>query len=388
MSSDSPPIPSGRRHILAPLYNDGKIANQEDQYSELRGGDLVEDLKDNEYISDGFVVVDPRFVGFSFPSYTFIYTKTDQDSERQSDRTVDPQVDSRLEQAFGANQSDFDKPNKALMLGTVLGDFDIVHRRVDEDRYANARFVKDAKMNEFKSDLDFFQDLETYPVFEIIRWHGKDSPSPLSNSPDQLTPIQLEIIRQLRNDAAMGDDDIKDKIRAIASNNEDDLLISKEEAQTLTANDIEDERESLKNDDIILGYSIDYDPNHFHLNHAIMGITVEPGERHVNKGENETEGSHQKVRDALLNNLNDQDFEENYLNNLTMPYITSGVGQNWGDIIVELRLEDPGQVNQIANKFRKLPGVRSTRTYFMTQTNFDGSFEVDNYHTLAANGAD
>lgn len=386
MSGDAPPIPSGRRHILPPLYNDGRIANQEERYSKLRGGELVEDLKKEKYISDGFAVVDPRFVGFSFPSYTFIYTKTDQNEEQSNERAADSQIDSRLEQAFDANRSGFDRPDKALMLGTVLGDFDIVHRRVDENRYANARFVKDAKMNEFESDLDFFQDLETYPVFEIIRWHGKDSPSPLNTAPDQLTPVQLEIIRQLRNDASMSDDDIRDKIRDIADNSENDLLISEKEAQTMTVNYIEKERESLKENDIILGYSIDYDPNHFHLNHALMGITVEPGESNTSGEENGDEGSHRKVREALLNNLDDQEYDENYLNNLTMPYITSGVGQNWGDIIVELRLEDPGQVNQIANKFRKLPGVRSTRTYLMTQTNFDASFDIDNYHTLATNG--
>lgn len=378
MAGTSPPVSSDRKAILPELYADGRIANRADRYADLKGGELVDTFKDDGILSDGFAVVDPRFVGYSFPSYTFIETK----NEVYRDSAEDGQdVNDRLSQAFGADYTDFDRPNKALMLGIVLGDFDVIHRRVDEDRYANARFVKDAKMNEFAAELDFFQNMETYPIFEIIRWHGKDSPTPLNRKPDQLTPVQLEIIRQLRNDASLSDADIRDRIDEIAEHAPDELLISPSDAQRLQANDIENERQDLEDKDVILGYSVDYAPSHFHLHSALMGITIEPG--HDDEAENDgRNGNHEKVRTALVNNLDDQEFGTDLLTNFTMPYITSGVGQNWGDIIIELRVEEVGHINTIARRVRNLPGVRTTRTYLMTKTNFDRTFEVENYRSL------
>lgn len=378
MAESSPPVPSGRRSIIPTLFNDGRIANQPERYNNQKGGELVEKLKQQGYLSDGFAVVDPRFVGYSFPSYTFIETKNQL---RRNPEPVVGEGSDRLSQALNVEQDDFDRPHKALMMGTVLGDFDVIHRRVDQDRYANARFVKDAKMNEFLADLDFFQNTETYPIFEIIRWHGKNSPTPLNRKPDRLKPIQLEIIRQLRNDASLTNQQIVDNIKLIAEHNADELLMKADDLNGLDDNKIETEREFLEEDnDIILGYSVDYDPSHFHLYSALMGITIEPG--HDEDDAARDSGNHAKVRQSLLNNLADQGYDDDYLTNFTMPYITSGVGQNWGDIMVELKVDDVDHINEIARRFRNLPGVRTTRTYLMTNVNFNQTFSITNYHNL------
>ena len=75
--------------------------------------------------------------------------------------------------------------------------------------------------------------------------------------------------------------------------------------------------------------------------------------------------------DGVIEALQDPDFdedEEEYWDEFIMPFITSGVGQGWADILIELRIQDLSDLDDIAQKIRDIEDVESTKTYLMTDT--------------------
>ena len=288
-------------------------------------------------VSGPKTIVDPRFIGYSFPSYTFVESQNN------------------LARGHNARRGDFDQPRKALMFGTVLGDFDFIHRRVDRDRWDNAAFAKRAKNEQ---ELSYFESIETYPIFQIVRWHGQDRKEPLDDAPDDLTAEELEILRYLMDDPAISENKIEDKIAERIADKDPTLFIN----NPLDDGDISTIRQDLDERDVIMGYSVDYNIRNSPYSRAIMGLTVEPGYT-----------GHDDIVDIL------KGYDDELLNPFSMPYITSGWGQNWADFLIELVIEDRDDLNKIADRFRSIRPVHSTHTYLFTKSNFDHSFEISNW---------
>jgi len=334
-----PPVPD-MRSVIECLYDDGTLyydtagladrarmadaATAEEKLDELQGR-----------LSQPFAVFDPRYVGYSFPSYTFVKTENN------------------LENGVKAKRSHFPNPETAMMLGTVLGDVDIVQRRADEDRWANAEFAKWAK-----GRLDYFENFETYPVFQIARWHGKDRTASLEASPRALRDVETAVVNHLRDDPEL-----------LAILDADELTAETRPAalDQYTVTEIETAVQTLRDDDVLLGTSISYDIYNSPWSCAIMGLSL---------GTEDTEADPQTPRmdltvdhDHVIGELLDAETE--YLNPFTMPFVTSGIGQGWADILLELRIDEPYHLDKIAEEIRGIDYVESTKTYFMTTMLFN-----------------
>jgi len=334
-----PTVPD-MRSVIECLYNDGLVYYDPDELADRTrmadAGTAEQKLDELRGRFDPpFAVFDPRYVGYSFPSYTFVRTENN------------------LENGAKANRSHFPDPETSMLLGTVLGDVDIVQRRADADRWANAEFAKWAK-----GRLDYFENFETYPVFQIARWHGKERTEPLETSPRPLRDVEAALVEHLRDDPEL-----------LALIDDDELTAESipESLDQYTVTEIESTVRTLEADDILLGTSISYDIYNSPWNCAIMGLSL--------GAEDEAGGpqtprmdltvDHDHVIDELL------DAETEYLNEFTMPFVTSGIGQGWADILLELRVDEPHHLDGIAEEIRTIDYVESTKTYFMTTTLFN-----------------
>ncbi|MFB6188069.1 MAG: hypothetical protein ABEI86_14565 [Halobacteriaceae archaeon] len=111
-----------------------------------------------------------------------------------------------------------------------------------------------------------------------------------------------------------------------------------------------------------MGWSVSFNVEKFEWYRALMGITVRPGASDLDSDTRDHEG----VVDELKK-----------IDEFHMPFITSGVGQQWGDIMVELRFKKLNHINDLAKRLRAVPEVESTKTYLFTKTHFDDPFKVD-----------
>lgn len=343
--SDNPSVDvSNQKPFIKSLYCDASIFYDDELLEEatgvFRGHRNFEELTSR--VNDKFPVLDPRYIGYEFPSYTFIETKN------------------HLEEASKAKLGHFNRRDKVQLLGTVLGDVDLIHRRVDEHRWANAEFAKWAKER-----LSFFEQFETYPIFQIARWYGKDIQKPIkANSDSNGETNNKKTLRQLTSDE-------KAVIEAIDENPE---LLRITEDTTVEANniravsDLDDGEisniiEKLKGEEILLGSSITYNISRSPWQCAFMGLSLGPEEEpEENEPRMDLEVDHNHVIDEL------QKGEGDVPDEFTMPFITSGVGQGWADIFLELRIEEMNELDEIAQAVRDISYVESTKTYMMTNT--------------------
>lgn len=333
-----PTVPKLKPMVEA-LFNDAtRYYNHDDLADELRMSDAetaketIDDL--HSRFSSPITIVDPRYLGYSFPSYTFIETKNN------------------LESGTEANRNHFDSPDEAMLLGTVLGDVDLIHRRVDADRWANADFAKWAKAR-----LNYFERFETYPIFQIARWHGKDRDSTLKSAPRSLTKVEQDVLTALRADPRLwennpgGDNPVSTD--GGVENNLDDY---KRET-------VQETIRELREDDILLGTSISYDLYNSPWNCAVMGLSL-------GREDNDDESSSNPRMDLMVDHdhvIDElQELDTEYLNKFTMPFITAGVGQGWADILLELRIENSYHLDEIAKAVRDIKFVETTKTYYMT----------------------
>lgn len=299
------------------------------------------DIKDR--LESTFPVFDPRFLGYEFPSYTFIETENNLEEASEEDTTL-----SRLD-------------DKAQLLGTVLGDVDLIHRRVDEDRWANAKFAKWAKQR-----LCVFEQFETYPIFEIARWYGKDikeSLEPESNGNSDSNDAKT--IRELTPDEERTIQALYEEPGLLELTSDDKRYLDftfPDVISTFKQNEIEKIITQLKDDEILLGSSATYDINKSPWKCAFMGLSL---------GTDNGEVDHDNVINELQEpefGGDDQDDDKEHWDKFTMPFITSGVGQGWADILLELRIKDLGDLDDIAQNIREIGDVKSTKTYLMTDT--------------------
>lgn len=334
--------------FLRGLYSDGAAYHHDDLLEEATGISpdhrFYRDLRDQ--VIKTFPVFDPRFLGKKYPSYTFVETENN------------------LEQGSEAALSNFNSEADAQLLGTVLGDVDLIHRRVDGDRWANADFAKWAKER-----LSFFEQFETYPIFEIARWYGQDIDERLqANSADEPTSNNDKTLRKLTS---------KEEAVIEALYEEPGLikLTSKEESQDfeipnclshLDEPEIEELIQGLEDDEILLGSSIKYETSKTDWKFAFMGLSLGPENGDAEEPETEAVVDHDHVIMQLQNPEFDDEDDEELWDHFTMPFITSGVGQGWADILLELRVEELNELDAIAQEIRDIEYVESTKTYMMT----------------------
>lgn len=355
------------RQIIIELYKNGKLINKPEllsQEADVSQEKVEKAIPKIKQAGGGTAVIDPRYIGYRFPSYVFVETRD------------------HFGQAIEASHDIFHQPNKALMLGTLLGEYDVVHRRVDEDRYQNASFAVNAK---HRMMVDFFDKTETYSVFQIARWHGKDAGGRLTNEPELPDPLSLEVLRHLTRNVTLKDKEISDSIKTKIDNNDKDLLV--EDKSEITPGEIGKRINKLEDENILLGYSIDYDLSKIGWNRAIMGLSL--------KSDYSNDSDRKDGHDSVIETL--QDYEDDIddykkegkrdsrapINKFTMPYIVSGVGQSWADILLEVIVRDVSEINTIARRIRDdIESVESTRTHVVTDVRFERPIQPSNWHAL------
>jgi DNA-binding Lrp family transcriptional regulator len=225
-------------------------------------------------------------------------------------------------------------------------------------------------------NLNFFENQETYPIFEIRRWHGQDRDESLRSKPADLGSLELEVLRRLMQDSTRSDHEISEAIKAGIKQGHTDTLV--DDLNRIGTENVGDARQSLLDNDVLLGYSVDYDLEDMGWNRAVMGISLKPGY---------SDEGHDAAVEKLMSF--DDDMGKGVdapLNNFTLPYITSGLGQSWADLMLEIIVSDTSDINKIASRIREeIESVESTRTHLMTKSLMDDSITVDNWHQIASN---
>lgn len=336
------------KDLITTLHNDGSQYYAHEELEEKLDLSENENAKERIEKFDGiidspFVVVDPRFLGYKFPSYTFVETENN------------------LEDGSEAKGTHFDRPRDALFLGTVLGDYDLVHRRIDRNRWQNANFAKWAK-----GRLSYFEEFETYSIFQIARWYGKDRESPIEKESG------IRNVDEVENDIIAALDQNTDFLKKVSQyiKQDADLELSDipDELDEYDSYLVRDKISNLEDEEILLGSSITYDINNSPWNSVVMGISL--GEEKDSAGEGprmDLGVDHHSVIEEL------QSLDTEYINNFTMPFITSGIGQGWADILLELRVEDVHHMDFIAQEIRDIQYVTTTQTYMLTDVLMNGS---------------
>lgn len=332
------------KNLITALYDDGSLYYKHEELAkklDLSGNKSVKQRfqKFDSKIRSPFVVTDPRFLGYKFPSYTFVETERN------------------LEDGFRAESTHFDRPDDALFLGTVLGDYDLIHRRLDRNRWQNANFAKWAK-----DRLSYFEEFETYPIFQIARWYGKDRNSPIKEQSGvrKLDEVEKDLIIALNQDT-----DFLTKVNQyIEDDTELELSDISEELAEYDDYLVRDKITNLKEEEILLGSSVTYDINNSPWNSVVMGISL-GGERREGGDEEGSPRMNLEVdHDSVIEEL--QSLNTEYIDNFTLPFITSGIGQGWGDILLELRVEDVHHMDSIAQEIRDIEYVTTTQSYMLT----------------------
>lgn len=321
------PITRTLQKVILELFKDSRSVRDKSTIEDS----LDLDISDNDWhwIQNNIqptIVADPRFLGYSFLSYIFINTQG---------QTFD---------LFREYDERFEKPLNNLMIGSVLGDKDVIIRRIDESKLQHAAFTQNIMKN---PDIEFFHSSETYPISRICRWHGKnirEDRQSLNYQPDPPTVRELEVFKRVAADPTKSTSQLYDDIQHDAETNPEYLFIN--DFDDLTVSEIQNIIQKLE-EEALLGYSIIFEHELHNLHHALMGIAL---------------GSDQKY-DELFSRLTEK------FDGFQMPYITSGVGQPWGDILVELYFDSIQKINDISVQIREL-GAVSTRAYLLTQTNF------------------
>lgn len=303
-----------------------------------------------------FGIVDPRFVGLNYVSYMFIESK------------------SNLDDGFGTDRDAFrdGEEEEALMLGSVLGEYDFIHRRADASQYIHAGF----SVNTIDDDEDFafVANVESYPVFSVARWHGhniRPDNITLEREPDEiprrsLTSLEVELLYEMIHNPESNPEVWKENIINRTSDKREESLITEQKVQEKigSSNELRGFVDALRGN-YHLGKSIELNipgivsPD---LNYAIIGLSVEEG---VDIREDEAISL---PNEEIMFRLRDE------FDGWRMPYIVSGVGKGWGDILVEMHIEDVQEMNGYANRMRDIGGIDESKTFIVTESNFNRPF--------------
>jgi DNA-binding Lrp family transcriptional regulator len=319
--------PTRKPNLLKELYKDA--SNYEDKIKAKR--EREGDIPAGEPVG----VVDPRYIGFDFLSYVFMETGEGLSDARKVDEN----------HFTGANQ------NKGMMASLCFGDYDVIHRRAEPNQYAHARFAVDSKDN-----LTFCKSLETYPIFTVGRWHGQDVEGykTLEDGTADLDRQEAAIVCEKIHSPNISTEKLRSRLM-------DQWGIE------LINGEIERKLSELDRRGVLLGTSVPVVPAEIdNFQHVIVGMTVE---------ERESETEAKMPNEAIIEDLMDDD-KDGY-DGWEMPYIVSGVGQNWADIIAEMHVEDISDMNIIADELRSnIDGIRSTETYLLSSNKMNQPLRV------------
>lgn len=286
-------------------------------------------LRKNDVIRQYISVINPFKVGYTTPAYVFSMAYDN------------------VSEAISVDVDEF-RYGGEMTLDVVLGNFDVVHRRVDRSAVRQSRFTREAGAT--SKELEFFQSSETYTINQIFRWHGHS---------------------------------IADEYRTIAGNERVDLSPDEKEYLNFISKNAQADRQLIATrlgltedqvdviaDDVssrIEGGSIVFDASQTRWNRALMGISLKP--------------SSIALGDIVkrIEEMTRRDAGEVFAEPFNVPFIVSGIGQRWADILLELVVESMDETTLLAEKINNLiiddeDVVRSTQTYAITQRNFSRPF--------------
>jgi hypothetical protein len=331
--------------------------NEEDIRDLYEGNVEVSDIELDVAFNGPYGIVDPRFIGHNYVSYMFI------NSGENLNEGFDTASDAFRDREEG----------QALMLGSALGEYDFIHRRVDGSQYFHADFTVHAIDNQ--EDFKFVEQVETYPVFSVGRWHGQNvrpKNITLRHETDEiqhykLNPVQAEFLYEMIVHPEQDADLLEENIRSRIANDSEVSVCTSDlmDEHINTSADNQGIMDALRGD-YYLGQSITVDvpglvaPN---LTHVLVGLSVE--ESVDIEDEDEIDLPNEKV----IMNIRDE-----FDNRWRMPYIVSGVGKGWGDILVEMHINDIKDMNDYANRIRSVAGVGNTKTFVITENSLNSPF--------------
>lgn len=311
------------RRIVELLYADATASPQtiaeELSISASEVEETISSLREQNFIGQPIAVVDPVRIGYDVTSYHFISSSVNFNSALREQMAHFPE---------------WDGTQLALI---TLGDYDLVFRKVSTDDSSLDRFGTNVLSNPEMTSPGF-QELESLRLTQRVRWRGMDLPqqSQRGSRSYDLDDDHHRILEALRVNGSLRED-----MDTLAS----EADVGRDDAEEIV--------KRLENDNVIVGYS--YPVNFQNLNwyRAIFGLSTKQG------------GYHESIS-AI------QDEEP-----LDVPYISSGLGFNWSDIIVELTFGSVKELDEITDRLWGLDQVKSTRTYFGTQTfYFDESVPI------------
>lgn len=336
-------ISMGQMSTIKDLFKDSSNYENEINKTEF-SGDLP--------ISGPYTVIDPRRVGYQYISYAFVESGPEL-----------PNISEEKEKISGLFQDN--TINNGLLVGIALGDHDIIHRRTEQKQYTHAQFAVDSINDE---ELNYIKSIETYPIWAIARWHGKNIPKHKmfnDQSFDSVSKFEAEILYELNKDPNQEDRQIAAEIERRIKNNEVSAIDSTDSLPDMLTQRVGEAIRELENDRIILGKSIGLTVSDTPAHHVIIGLEVEEIEEDQLESERGTmeEALH---RDPLPNEVLMYKIRNVFDDPWQMPYIVSGVGQGWADILVEMHISDVQEMDDHAERLRDIPGIKSTRTNLIT----------------------
>lgn len=325
------------------------------------------DLDDLHEVQGPYGIVDPRKLGYTYPSYMLIKSG------------------SNIQSGFDFEDFANDK-YKSLMMSSALGEFDFINRRCDVSNYKHAEYVVEAID---KDELKFMKNVETYPIFSIGRWHGQNvlpgnmtlKREPEEVERDSFNNLESELIYEFVHNPEGGPEEWMFDIESRVEKEGEDALIDYRDDKTENREgeeyfadinrgkkDINSVFGSVK-EDCYLGKSISVNvPALSSFHHVLIGISVEEGI------DIEDDQRFDLPNEKVMHRL-----QKEY-DGWEMPYIVSGVGKSWGDIIVEMHIESIEDMNDIAKKMREddegIEGINSTKTFTFTKTKFNNPFVI------------
>lgn len=287
------------------------------------------ELTENGVIKRYISVINPFKVGYTTPAYVFSMAYDN------------------VNEAINADIKEFNYGGE-MTLDVVLGNFDVVHRRVDRSAVRQSRFTREAGAT--SKELKFFQSSETYTINQIFRWHGYSIADQYrtiaGNEQVDLSPEQKEYLRFISENAEANRQLVAHRLGIT----EDKVKVIADEASSR-----------------IEGGSIVFDASQTRWNRALMGISLKPSSIKLSKIVKRIE------------EMTRRDADEVFAEPFNVPFIVSGIGQRWADILLELVVESMDEITLLAEKINDLTiegedVVRSTQTYVITQRNFSQPF--------------
>jgi DNA-binding Lrp family transcriptional regulator len=271
-----------------------------------RVADRIAELEESGAIRAYRANIDPAKVGYSVQSYHFVGAADNWD------RTLELGLPT------------YNRWAGVQLVMVVLGQYDLILRKVNEDNKTYNNFAKNIINN---PNNPAFVRRESYRIDERYRWNGADLPKTSRYPPDpyDLDPLERDLLIALQKDATLRDrpGDLADAVGGSPS-------------------EVTKAVENLEQDDVILDYTVDIDVSELGWYRALLGLSA-------------IHGGYDSAVEELMD-----------LDPLYVPYITSGSGFNWSDVAVELVVRSVEHLDQLTDEIRIECDAKETRTFLST----------------------